>query len=118
MCFYVRVFIVTSSLYRQYLCIHLYISSCLSQLFDYLANFIYKFLKDRNLLKTPDPLPLGFTFAFPCRRLDINRAILTRWTKSFHCVGVEGQEVVALLEKAIEKKGVCAICFLSCQFEH
>lgn len=76
------------------------------QLFDYIASFIYRFLRERGLLNTAEPLPLGFTFAFPCKRLALNRAILTRWTKSLHCEGVEGQEVVGLLEKAIEKKGV------------
>ncbi|WAR22328.1 HXK4-like protein [Mya arenaria] len=75
------------------------------QLFDFLASFVHRFLKQRDLLNTAEPLPMGFTFAFPCRRLALNRAVLTHWTKSVHVEGVEGQEVVALLEAAFKKKG-------------
>ncbi|KAH3707304.1 hypothetical protein DPMN_066705 [Dreissena polymorpha] len=75
------------------------------QLFDYLAKFLHRFLKQRKLLNRSDPIPLGFTFAFPCVRLALNRAVLTHWTKNLHCDGVEGQEVVAMLEEAITRKG-------------
>ncbi|KAL4232179.1 Hexokinase-3 [Mactra antiquata] len=75
------------------------------KLFDYLANFLHRFLKRSGLLNTTDRLPLGFTFAFPCKRLAINKAILTRWTKNLHCDGVVGEDVVAMLQAAIERRG-------------
>lgn len=74
-------------------------------LFDYLAGFTHRFLKQRNLLNTPEPIPMGFTFAFPCIRKALNRAVLSRWTKSLHVDGVIGEEVVGMLEAAFSRKG-------------
>ena len=42
------------------------------------------------------------------------KASLVRWTKGFNCEGVEGEDVVALLNQALDKRGdvkidVCAI---------
>lgn len=74
-------------------------------LFDCLANFTHRFLSKQNLLNTTEPLPMGFTFAFPCKRTALNHAELSRWTKTLHCDGVVGQDVVALLEAAFTRKG-------------
>lgn len=74
-------------------------------LFDYLANFVHRFLKKRNLLNSPEPLPMGFTFAFPCQHQSLTKAVLVRWTKNMHCDGVVGEEVVGLFETALKKKG-------------
>ena len=51
-------------------------------------------------------LPLGFTFSFPCSQHGLTAARLTQWTKGFSCSGVEGEDVVRLLEEAIERRGV------------
>ena len=51
-------------------------------------------------------LPVGFTFSFPCRQSRIDEAVLITWTKRFKASGVEGADVVKLLEKAIKKRGV------------
>ena len=51
-------------------------------------------------------LPLGFTFSFPCRQEGLDRAILTQWTKGFKCEGVEGHNIVQLLQEAIQRRGV------------
>ena len=56
------------------------------------------------------------------------KASLVRWTKGFNCEGVEGEDVVALLNQALDKRGdvkidVCAIlndttgCLMSCAWK-
>jgi hexokinase len=59
-------------------------------------------------------LPLGFTFSFPCEQEGLAKAKLAKWTKGFSCTGVEGEDVVRLLQDAITRRGdvkieVCAI---------
>ena len=59
-------------------------------------------------------MPLGFTFSFPLQQEGLNKATLVRWTKGFNCAGVEGEDVVRLLQEALERRGdvkieVCAI---------
>lgn len=44
-------------------------------------------------------------FLFPCRQSRIDEAILITWTKRFKASGVEGTDVVKLLDKAIKKRG-------------
>ena len=56
-------------------------------------------------------LPLGFTFSFPCSQHGLTAARLTQWTKGFSCSGVEGEDVVRLLEEAIERRGVSGAGF-------
>lgn len=51
-------------------------------------------------------LPLGFTFSFPCRQEGLTSARLVNWTKGFKCKGVEGEDVVELLRRAIKRRGV------------
>ncbi|XP_005089962.1 hexokinase-2 isoform X2 [Aplysia californica] len=73
------------------------------QLFDHIADCIFKFMTDHKL--TDRKLPLGFTFSFPCRQEGLDRAILTTWTKGFKCAGVEGNDIVQLLHEAIVRRG-------------
>lgn len=51
-------------------------------------------------------LPLGFTFSFPCAQEGLTKARLAQWTKGFTCSGVEGEDVVGLLQDAIARRGV------------
>jgi len=74
-----------------------------TQLFDHIADCIFKFMSDHNLVERV--LPLGFTFSFPCRQEGLDKAILTTWTKGFKCSGVEGNDIVQLLHEAIERRG-------------
>lgn len=74
-----------------------------TNLFDHIAECIFKFMKDHELLDKK--LPLGFTFSFPCRQAGLNKAILTTWTKGFKCEGVEGEDIVRLLHEAIQRRG-------------
>ncbi|XP_076174991.1 hexokinase A isoform X2 [Ptiloglossa arizonensis] len=83
-----------------------------TQLFDHIAQCLALFVKDLNL--QDEILPLGFTFSFPLKQDGLTKGYLVRWTKGFNCDGVVGEDVVALLEKAIERRNdvkidVCAI---------
>jgi len=48
---------------------------------------------------------LGHTFSFGSQQLDINKARLIKWAKEFAVPGVEGQDINALLMKALQKAG-------------
>ena len=73
-----------------------------SQLFDYIADCLHKFVIKRKL--NGHSLPLGFTFSFPCQQDGLAHARLVNWTKGFKCSGVEGKDVVALLREAIDRR--------------
>ncbi|XP_063697248.1 hexokinase type 2-like [Culicoides brevitarsis] len=83
-----------------------------TQLFDHIAECLAKFIKTHNL--SDECLPLGFTFSFPCQQLGLTKGLLVRWTKGFNCEGVVNEDVVQLLQDAIERRGdvkiyLCAI---------
>ena len=71
-------------------------------LFDYIADCLANFVQSRGIQDMT--LPLGFTFSFPCRQNGLASGDLIAWTKGFKCAGVEGEDVVALLVKAIKKR--------------
>ncbi|XP_050000429.1 hexokinase-3 isoform X2 [Alexandromys fortis] len=72
------------------------------QLFDHIVDCIVDFQQSQGL--SGHSLPLGFTFSFPCKQLDLDQAILLNWTKGFSASGCEGQDVVNLLREAIKRK--------------
>uniref|UniRef100_A0A8C2SBZ9 Hexokinase-2 n=1 Tax=Capra hircus TaxID=9925 RepID=A0A8C2SBZ9_CAPHI len=74
-----------------------------SQLFDHVAECLGDFMEKKKI--KDKKLPVGFTFSFPCRQSRIDEAILITWTKRFKASGVEGTDVVKLLDKAIKKRG-------------
>ena len=74
------------------------------ELFSFLAGCIQTFLTDLGLLQ--EKLSLGFTFSFPLVQESLVAARLVSWTKSFNCPGVEGEEVVGLLQAAIDSRGL------------
>jgi hexokinase len=47
---------------------------------------------------------IGYIFAFPMDQTGIRSGRLTKWTKEFAFDGVEGQDVVALMERAIRER--------------
>jgi hexokinase len=61
-------------------------------------------MKNHNLDFTRS-YPLGFTFSFPCYQAGLSRATLLRWTKGFNCSETVGENVVELLQKAIDARG-------------
>jgi hexokinase len=74
------------------------------KLFDFFADCVASFIKDENIGE--GPLNLGFTFSFPVKQTSINRGTLVSWVKGFENSGVEGKDVVLLLEESLKRKGL------------
>ncbi|KAJ3307630.1 hexokinase A, partial [Gonapodya sp. JEL0774] len=76
-------------------------------LFDFFGDSVLTFITQRGLsaeaLKTAK---LGFTFSFPIQQLALNKGILMQWNKGFDNPGVIGKDVVELLHKAFDRKGI------------
>ncbi|CAG9855673.1 unnamed protein product [Phyllotreta striolata] len=72
-------------------------------LFNFIAQKLSEFCANNGV--SNDNLPLGFTFSFPLVQKGLKVGILERWTKGFNCEGVIGEDVVKLLEEAIERRG-------------
>mmetsp|Transcript_46585 Transcript_46585/g.113445 ORF Transcript_46585/g.113445 Transcript_46585/m.113445 type:complete len:507 (-) Transcript_46585:10-1530(-) len=68
-----------------------------------LFTFIAKKVKEMvpQAAKSTTAMPLGFTFSFPVEQSALNIGKLVKWTKGFTCAGVEGEDVVAMLQKAL-----------------
>lgn len=80
------------------------------QLWDWVADRLQEFLHQHHGGgQGADDLPLAFTFSFPADQKNIRSGILQHWTKNFNVSGVEGQDVVAQLEAAFQRK-VGALC--------
>uniref|UniRef100_A0A8C1P9S3 hexokinase n=1 Tax=Cyprinus carpio TaxID=7962 RepID=A0A8C1P9S3_CYPCA len=75
-----------------------------SRLFDHVAECLGDFMEKQKI--KDKKLPVGFTFSFPYLDFLLNPAVLLTWTKRFKASGVEGMDVVKLLNKAIKKRGV------------
>ncbi len=71
-------------------------------LFDFIAGCVDTFLTenhiDRN--KTHD---LAFTFSFPVEQTSIAAGKLIAWTKGFTATGVQGRDVMVLLNEALKR---------------
>jgi hexokinase len=76
--------------------------------FDLLANCIGTFLKEKSI-KT-DGLLLGFTFPFAVEKSSLDHAILLAWSKGFQIKNAVGQDVVQLLQNALDKAKVDVKC--------
>uniref|UniRef100_A0A9J7ZIL8 hexokinase n=1 Tax=Cyprinus carpio carpio TaxID=630221 RepID=A0A9J7ZIL8_CYPCA len=74
-----------------------------SRLFDHVAECLGDFMEKQKI--KDKKLPVGFTFSFPCAHSKLDEAVLLTWTKRFKASGVEGMDVVKLLNKAIKKRG-------------
>lgn len=70
------------------------------QLFTFIVNCLQKFLKEFGLEEAN--LPIGFVFSYPCELLSIRSARLLWWTKGFDIQDCLQQDVVQLLEEALE----------------
>uniref|UniRef100_A0A671YHB3 hexokinase n=1 Tax=Sparus aurata TaxID=8175 RepID=A0A671YHB3_SPAAU len=74
-----------------------------TRLFDHVAECLGDFMEKQNI--KDKKLPVGFTFSFPCQQTKLDEGFLITWTKRFKAGGVEGMDVVKLLNKAIKKRG-------------
>jgi len=72
-------------------------------LFDFLALCIEDFLIENNIA-LDEKVNLGFTFSFPVKQTAINSGFLIKWTKEFTARGVEGKNIVGLLNEALKRK--------------
>lgn len=52
---------------------------------------------------------LAFTFSFPCKQTSLREAKLVSWTKGFSCTSVVGNDVVLMLQQAIDRRKVYTI---------
>lgn len=82
------------------------------ELWEYIADCLQQFVEthqsERNSFK--GKMPLGFTFSYPATQNYVDEGILQRWTKGFDIDGVEGHNVVPMLEAALARR-VCS-CLL------
>ena len=67
-------------------------------LFDPVAEFVVDLLADGGSEN------VGFIFAFPLDQTGVRSGRLTKWTKEFAFDGVEGEDVVTLMEQAIRAR--------------
>nr|XP_061796336.1 hexokinase-1-like isoform X5 [Nerophis lumbriciformis] len=74
-----------------------------TKLFDHVAECLGDFMEKQKI--KDKKLPVGFTFSFPCRQTKLDEGTLITWTKRFKASGVEGMDVVQLLNKAIKQRG-------------
>jgi len=74
-------------------------------LFDFIAGSIKTFMRRYNL-DTRERFDVGFTFSFPVKQRGIAEGVLIRWTKGFRASGVEGKNVVELLNDSLKRKGI------------
>ena len=75
------------------------------ELFGFIAGCIVSFMKSRGM-KDDKRHDVGFTFSFPVRKKSVSCGTLIHWTKGFKASGVEGRDVVSLLNRALEQKGL------------
>lgn len=79
------------------------ISGTGAALFDAIAGYLRKFLRDQAVASE---IALGYTFSFPVKLLGIDEGILLKWTKEFCASGVVGRKIVALQRQALARKQV------------
>ncbi|MFH1453158.1 MAG: hexokinase [Armatimonadota bacterium] len=78
------------------------------ELFDFIAECIEAFLDENGISKTKK-YDLAFTFSFPVEQTNIAAGKLIVWTKGFTAKGVEGKDVIILLNEALKRKGIKCI---------
>lgn len=77
------------------------------ELWEYIADCLLQFIETHHGETAKlEKLPLGFTFSYPATQNYIDEGILQRWTKGFDISGVEGKNVVPMLETALAARGV------------
>lgn len=85
-----------------------------TDLFDFIASSVRKMMETKAPEDLNRVVPLGFTFSFPVDQKGANRGLLIKWTKGFRTKGVEGKDVVDLLQVALKrvqvKVEVVALC--------
>ncbi|KAG0292654.1 glucokinase [Linnemannia gamsii] len=85
----------------------------ISELMDFIAISIKEFITSEHIsakiVEHPsdsDTLELGFTFSFPVTQTAIDAGMLLRWTKGFNCPGAVGNDIVQLLQEALNRNKI------------
>ena len=81
-------------------------TSTADELFSFIADSLKTFVDEEFPNGVSAPLPLGFTFSYPASQDKINEGFLQRWTKGFDIPGVEGEDVVPMLQKQLVKRNI------------
>jgi hexokinase len=76
---------------------------------DFIAESIQNFMLENHIGSTRT-LPIGLTFGFPVKEIALNQGILLNWNKGFKVANVVGQDVVKLLQDALNRKHVPVRC--------
>lgn len=78
------------------------------ELFDFISKELVSFVAregDEFRLHKGQSREIGFTFSFPVKQTAVNCGTLLQWTKGFKVNDAVGQDVVAALQGAIERRG-------------
>ena len=78
-------------------------------LFDFIAEKLAEFAKEKlgaNIIKIS---AVGFTFSFPVDQKSLYSGTLIKWTKGYSAANVQGEDIVVLLNQAITKRKVCIL---------
>ena len=78
------------------------------ELFDFIAACIDGFLTE-NKINRSKKYGLAFTFSFPIEQTNIAAGKLIVWTKGFTAKGVQGMDVIILLNEALKRKKIDCI---------
>ncbi|CAG8448868.1 10006_t:CDS:2 [Ambispora leptoticha] len=79
-----------------------------TELFDFIADCVGKFLQEIGYAKKNEILDLGFTFSFPVELTAINKGTLKQWTKGFEAEGAVGKDVVEMMQDSFNRKQIPA----------
>ncbi|KAF9434821.1 glucokinase [Entomortierella beljakovae] len=83
------------------------------ELMNFIATSIKDFISNEHINAKicehsvgTDTLELGFTFSFPVDQTSIDGGLLLRWTKGYDCPGAVGNDIVKLLQDALDRNNV------------
>jgi len=80
-------------------------------LFDYMADSVDAFLTQiGSQIDGEDALHLGFTFSFPVEQTALDKGTLLTWTKGFSATNAKGNDVVKMLQDALDRKHLHVKC--------
>ncbi|KZT62368.1 putative glucokinase [Calocera cornea HHB12733] len=80
-------------------------------LFNYIADSVDHFLTTADIPLTEDEqLYLGLTFSFPVEQTAINKGKLLTWTKGFAATHAIGNDVMQMLQDALDRRHVHVKC--------
>jgi hexokinase len=77
-------------------------------LFDFIAECMDSFLSENKMDRTRT-YDLAFTFSFPVQQTGIAAGRLIVWTKGYTASGVEGEDVVSLLNEALKRRHISCV---------